>query len=112
MKQIVTICLLLLFLVFQYGKIIEYSTCKLTAIVNQQPSCDCEKIITATTHNNPAPVLPQHMHIKLFSDEYKEQSLTSETNLYWSEVSSPSTPYSNSYSFVFVTGIFHPPLYA
>jgi hypothetical protein len=68
-RKAASIFLLLLFFVFQYGRILDYMECRIVAAIEATPDCGCDtKLVAATDNNAPAPL---HQHsLKNYTEEF------------------------------------------
>jgi hypothetical protein len=72
-KKGISIFFLLLFFVFQYGKMLDYMECRIQAAIEATPDCGCETKLTGFTENDPFSA-PYHQHqLKNYTEEFFDQ---------------------------------------
>jgi hypothetical protein len=70
MKQCLSILFLSLFFLSQYGKMLAYMECRITAAIESKTDCDCGNTLqTADTDQNSSQPLHQH-HLKNYTEEF------------------------------------------
>jgi len=82
MKALLSIFLLSIFFLFQYGRMIDYMECRITAAVQSSSGCDCEsKLLPLSGDQEPAVPFHQH-HLKNYTEEFFDhQSLPLQANI-------------------------------
>lgn len=69
-KKIYSIFFLSVFFLFQYGKMIDYMECRITAVIESTKDCGCDTKLQPTA-NDQNPALPFHQHhLKNYTEEF------------------------------------------
>lgn len=85
MKKLISIFFLFSFFLFQYGKILDYMECRITAALASKADCGCDTKLAAVQNNNDA-AAPLHQHqLKNYTEEFFEDQLTTKFILPFSE---------------------------
>jgi hypothetical protein len=70
MKKAISIFFLLLFFLFQYGKMLDYMECRIAAAIEAKEDCGCDTKLTDSPTGNSAPQ-PFHQHqLKNYTEEF------------------------------------------
>jgi hypothetical protein len=72
-KKGISIFFLLLFFVFQYGKMLDYMECRIQAAIEAKPDCGCETKLTAFAENDPFSAPSHQHHLKSYTEEFFDQ---------------------------------------
>jgi hypothetical protein len=76
MKKPVSIFLLFLFFLFQYGKMLDYMECRIAAAIEAKEDCGCDNKLTGNTTDDSVPA-PFHQHqLKNYTEEFFDHSFT------------------------------------
>jgi hypothetical protein len=69
-KKAGSLFLLLLFFIFQYGKMLDYMECRIRAAIETKSDCGCDLKLTAATDNNPVSAPFHQHHLKNYTEEF------------------------------------------
>jgi len=70
MKQCLSLLFFSLFFLSQYGKMLAYMECRITAVVESKTDCDCGNTLQATdTDQNSSQPIHQH-NLKNYTEEF------------------------------------------
>jgi hypothetical protein len=70
MKQLLSIFFLGIFFLFQYGKMIDYVECRITAVIESTEDCGCDAKLQASASDS-EPSTPYHQHhLKNYTEEF------------------------------------------
>ncbi len=70
MKQLLSIFFISVFFLSQYGKMLAYMECRITAAIESKTDCDCGNTLqTADTDQNSSQPIHQH-HLKNYTEEF------------------------------------------
>jgi hypothetical protein len=69
-NKLLSIFFLFIFFLFQYGKIIDYMECRVSAAIESKTDCGCDtKLAASSTDNTNDPPFHQH-HLKNYTEEF------------------------------------------
>jgi hypothetical protein len=95
MKQLLSIFFLSIFFLFQYGKMIDYMECHITAAIESTQDCGCDaKLQVAVTDDESSTPFHQHQ-LKNYTEEFfnytikEEEAVTTSLNSFYNSIAAP-----------------------
>jgi hypothetical protein len=107
-KKAGSIFLLVLFFVFQYGRILDYMECRIAAAIETKTDCGCETRLIAATDNETSAPLHEHS-LKNYTEEFFDHENSSTTALNISVTKQYNNRFVQSSPVGFSKSIFQPP---